>query len=68
VTERSKQREDAPDSLAPSEESGQLPEEGPPEQVPKQRPGTVREEALRNRGGADDDGRATGHPNEAEED
>jgi hypothetical protein len=67
VTERPKQREEAPDSPAPAEESGQLPEEGPPEQVPKQRPGAVREEVLRNSGGADDEGRATGHPTEREE-
>ena len=67
MTERSKRREEGRGSPAPSEESGQLPEEGPPEQVPKERPGAVREEALRNRGGADDEARATGHPREGDQ-
>jgi hypothetical protein len=68
MTARPERREDAADRLAPREESGQLPEEGPPEQVPKKQPGTVREEAMQNAGGAGDEGRATGHPSEREQD
>jgi len=64
---RGSEREEGPDPLAPREESGQLPEEGPPEEVPKKRPGTVREEALRNDGGAGDEGRGTGEPSERDE-
>lgn len=43
------------------EESDQLPEEGPAEQVPDDEGGEAREEADRNEP-ADDEGQATGHP------
>ncbi len=44
------------------EESDQLPEEAPSEQVEDDTPGEVREEAKRNPGSADDDSdQATGH-------
>ncbi len=44
------------------EESDQLPEEGPEEQVPDDAGGGAREEAERNEAGDDEDGQATGHP------
>lgn len=43
------------------EESDQLPEEGPAEQVPDDEGGEAREEADRNEP-PDDEGQATGHP------
>ena len=43
------------------EESDQLPEEGPEEQVPDDAGGESREEADENEP-PDDDGQATGHP------
>jgi hypothetical protein len=43
------------------EESDQLPEEGPAEQVPDDEGGEARPEADENEP-ADDDGQATGHP------
>jgi hypothetical protein len=48
------------------EESDQLPEEGPPEQVPDDtgEGGDAREEAERSEP-PDEDGRATGHPDNA---
>ena len=48
------------------EESDQLPEEAPAEQVEDDGGGEVREEARRSAGSADDDpGQATGHPENA---
>ena len=47
------------------EESGQLPEEGPPEQVPDDTSQAARPEAEDSPGGADDEGTATGNPNAA---
>lgn len=49
-------------------ESDQLPEEAPPEQVVEDTPGPARDEADESAGGAGHEGRATGHPDEAEED
>ena len=48
----------------PKQESDQLPEEGPPEQVPDDAGGEAREEAEENAGAADDS-QATGHPQNA---
>ena len=45
-------------------ESDQLPEEAPPEQIEDDAPGDAREGAKENPGGAGDEGRATGHPDE----
>jgi hypothetical protein len=48
------------------EESDQLPEEGPAEQVPDDAgEGKSRDEAEESEGGADDEGQATGHPGNA---
>jgi hypothetical protein len=49
------------------QESDQLPEEGPAEQVPDDTgEGKARDEAEESEGGADDDGgQATGHPDNA---
>jgi hypothetical protein len=48
------------------EESDQLPEEGPAEQVPDDAGGEARDEAEESEGAADDDdGQATGHPDNA---
>lgn len=43
------------------EESDQLPEEGPPEQVPDDDGGEARREADKNES-SDEEGQATGHP------
>lgn len=49
-----------------TEESDQLPEDAPADQVEDDTSGDVREEARRNPGSADDDsGQATGHPENA---
>ena len=45
-------------------ESDQLPEEAPPEQVVDDSEG-ARDEARESDGGAGDEGRATGHPDDA---
>jgi hypothetical protein len=47
------------------EESDQLPEEGPAEQVPDDAGGDAREDAERNEPGDED--RATGQPDESED-
>jgi hypothetical protein len=47
------------------EESDQLPEEGPEEQVVDDQPGKARDEAEESSGGADNPGQATGHPDNA---
>lgn len=49
------------------EESDQLPEDAPPEQVVDDEPGDAREDVSENAGGADDGdpGQATGHPENA---
>ena len=52
----------------PGEESDQLPEEAPPDQVVEDTGGEAREDAPRNPGGAGDEGRGTGHPDQARED
>lgn len=46
-------------------ESDQLPEEAPPEQVVEDTSEEARDEARESPGGAGDEGRATGHPDEA---
>lgn len=46
------------------EESDQLPEEGPAEQVPDDSDGAAREETEKNEP-PDEDGKATGHPDDA---
>ena len=51
----------------PGEESDQLPEEGPPGQVVEDT-GGKRDEAQRSPGGAGDEGRGTGHPDQSRED
>ena len=50
-----------------SEESDQLPEEAPPEEVVDDAPGDARKDATENAGGADDSDpdQATGHPENA---
>lgn len=49
-------------------ESDQLPEEAPDEQIVEDTGGgEAREEARRNPGGAGEEGRATGHPDESRE-
>ena len=47
------------------EESDQLPEEAPAEQVEDDSGGEVREEARESPGADDDPGQATGHPENA---
>jgi hypothetical protein len=49
------------------EESDQLPEDAPPEEVVEDAPGAAREDATENPGGADDPDpdEATGHPENA---
>jgi hypothetical protein len=47
------------------QESDQLPEEGPEEQVVDDQPGKARDEAEDQAGGAGDEGQATGHPDNA---
>ena len=49
------------------EESDQLPEEGPAEQVPDDASGDSREDASDTPGVPGEDDRATGQPNESEE-
>jgi hypothetical protein len=49
------------------EESEQLPEEGPAEQVVNEAGDGARDEAERSPGGADDEERATGHPQHEDE-
>jgi hypothetical protein len=49
----------------PGEESDQLPEEAPDEQVPDDTPGRARDDAEDSPGAADDEGTATGNPNAA---
>ncbi|MEX2195071.1 MAG: hypothetical protein WD844_07275 [Thermoleophilaceae bacterium] len=46
-------------------ESDQLPEEAPPEQIVEDTPEEGRDEARESPGGAGDEGRATGHPDDA---
>lgn len=45
-------------------ESDQLPEEAPPEQIVEDTSGEARDEARKSPGGAGDEGRATGQPQE----
>jgi hypothetical protein len=52
-------------SDTPREESDQLPEEGPPEQVEDDAGGPAREEAERTPGVPGEDETATGNPNAA---
>ena len=49
----------------PKQESGQLPEEGPPEQVPDEGGDEARDDAEENSGARDNPGQATGHPDNA---
>ncbi len=49
----------------PRRESDQLPEDGPPDQVPNDSGGEAREEAEENAGVPDNPGQATGHPQNA---
>jgi len=49
----------------PREESDQLPEEGPPEQVPDDKGGAAREEAQQTPGVPDEEETATGNPDAA---
>jgi hypothetical protein len=49
----------------PREESDQLPEEGPPEQVPDDAGGAARQEAEDTPGVPDEEETATGHPEAA---
>ena len=49
----------------PREESDQLPEEGPADQVPDDSPREAREDAQKNAGVPDNPGQATGHPENA---
>ena len=49
----------------PKQESDQLPEEGPPDQVPDDAGGEAREEAEENPGVPDNPGQATGQPENA---
>ena len=49
----------------PREESDQLPEEGPPEEVPEDAGGPAREEAERTPGVPEENGQATGHEENA---
>jgi hypothetical protein len=44
------------------EESDQLPEEAPSEQVHDDEGGAARDEAQENAGAAEDEGQSTGHP------
>ena len=46
-------------------ESDQLPEEGPAEQIPDDTGEEARDEAKENAGASDDQGEATGHPDNA---
>lgn len=48
-----------------TDESDQLPEEAPPGQVVEDTGGDEREDAHESSGGAGDEGRATGHPDDA---
>jgi hypothetical protein len=52
----------------PREESDQLPEEAPPEQVPDDAGGAARDEAEESPGVPGEEGTATGNPNAAGED
>jgi hypothetical protein len=49
----------------PREESDQLPEEAPPDQVPDDSAGAVRDEAERSPGVPGEEGTATGNPDAA---
>jgi hypothetical protein len=49
----------------PKQESDQLPEEGPPDQVPDDSGGEARDDAEENAGVPDNPGQATGHPDNA---
>lgn len=51
----------------PREESDQLPEEAPAEQVVDDTGGGERDDADRSPGGAGGEGRGTGHPDQARE-
>ena len=49
----------------PKQESGQLPEDGPAEQVPDEGDAEARDDAEENPGVPDNPGQATGHPENA---
>ena len=49
----------------PKQESDQLPEEGPEDQVPDDDADQAREDAQKNAGVPDNPGQATGHPRNA---
>jgi hypothetical protein len=51
----------------PREESDQLPEEGPPDQVSEDEEGAARDEAERTAGVPEEEGQATGHGEDARE-
>lgn len=48
-------------------ESDQLPEEAPPDEIVRDAPSEARDEARESAGGAGEEGRGTGHPDQAPE-